>query len=157
MIPFPTGTLRKAESIVASLMGTYYHNIDCKGRINFPTKLREILGVPFYVTKSIDSPCLAVYSQEEWDKLSEKVAALPASKSGKIERWLYSGAAELNPDKQGRVLLSQELRNFAGLDKDIVIIGANDKAEIWDKTRWDEMNSSIDMDDILETMAELGF
>ncbi len=157
MMQLPTGTLRKAGSIVASLMGTYYHNIDGKGRINFPTKLREILGVSFYVTRSIDSPCLAVYSQEEWDKLSEKVAALPSSKSGKIERWLYSGAAELTPDKQGRVLLSQELRNFAGLEKDIVIIGANNKAEIWDKTRWDEMNASIDMDDLLETMAGLGF
>lgn len=142
---------------MASLMGTYYHNIDVKGRMNFPTKLRDILGVSFYVTKSIDSPCLTVYSQEEWDKLSAKVAAIPASKSGKIQRWLFSGACEVTPDKQGRVLLPQELRSFAGLEKDIVVIGANDKAEIWDRARWDEMNSSMDMEDLLSAMSELGF
>ncbi len=150
-------TIRKAESSVTSLMGTYYHNIDAKGRVNFPTKLRELMGVSFYITKSIDSPCLTVYSQDEWIKLSEKIAALPASKSGKIKRWLFSGACEVTPDKQGRILLPQDLRAFAGLEKDIVVIGANDKAEIWDKVRWDEMNSSIDMDDLLETMSELGF
>lgn len=142
---------------MASLMGTYYHNIDVKGRMNFPTKLRDILGVSFYVTKSIDSPCLTVYSQEEWDKLSAKVSAIPTSKSGKIQRWLFSGACEVTPDKQGRILLPQDLRTFAGLEKDIVVIGANDKAEIWDKARWDEMNSDIDMDDLLSTMSELGF
>ncbi|MBQ8724487.1 MAG: division/cell wall cluster transcriptional repressor MraZ, partial [Oscillospiraceae bacterium] len=64
---------------------------------------------------------------------------------------------EVTPDKQGRILLPQELRAFAGLDKDLVIIGANDKAEIWDKAKWDEMNSSIDMNDLLSTMVELGF
>mgnify|MGYP002514720409 FL=1 len=74
-----------------------------------------------------------------------------------IQRWLFSGACEVTPDKQGRILLPQELRTFAGLDKDLVIIGANDKAEIWDKARWDEMNSSIDMADMLSTMMELGF
>lgn len=142
---------------MASLMGTYYHNIDVKGRMNFPTKLRDVLGVSFYVTKSIDSPCLTVYSQEEWDKLSAKVSAIPTSKSGKIQRWLFSGACEVTPDKQGRILLPQDLRTFAGLEKDIVVIGANDKAEIWDKARWDEMNSDIDMDDLLSTMSELGF
>ncbi len=142
---------------MASLMGTYYHNIDAKGRLNFPTKLRELLGVSFYVTKSIDSPCLTVYSQEEWDKLSAKVAAIPASKSGKIQRWLFSGACEVTPDKQGRILIPQDLRSFAGLEKDLVVIGANDKAEIWDKARWDEMNASVDMDELLSTMMELGF
>ena len=142
---------------MASLMGTYYHNIDAKGRLNFPTKLRELLGVSFYVTKSIDSPCLTVYSQEEWDKLSAKVAAIPASKSGKIQRWLFSGACEVTPDKQGRILIPQDLRSFAGLEKDLVVIGANDKAEIWDKARWDEMNASVDMDALLSTMMELGF
>ncbi len=142
---------------MTSLMGTYYHNIDAKGRLNFPTKLRELLGVSFYVTKSIDSPCLTVYSAEEWEKLSARVAAMPVSKSGNIKRWLFSGACEATPDKQGRILLPQELRAFAGLDKDIVVIGANDKAEIWDKARWDEMNSNIDMASLLATMEELGF
>ncbi len=142
---------------MASLMGTYYHNIDAKGRLNFPTKLREILGVSFYVTKGLDSPCLTVYSQEEWDKLSAKISILPESKVAKIQRWLFSGACEVTPDKQGRVLIPQDLRTFAGLTKDVVVIGANTKAEIWDKTRWDEMNSSMELQDLMQTMMELGF
>ncbi len=142
---------------MASLMGTYYHNIDVKGRLNFPTKLREVLGPTFYVTKSLDQPCLTVYSQEEWDRLSAKVAAIPESKGGQIKRWLFSGAGVLVPDKQGRVLLPQDLRTFAGLEKDVVVIGANNKAEIWDKSRWDSLNASFDMQSMLDTLSEIGF
>ena len=65
---------------MASLMGTYYHNIDAKGRMNFPTKLREILGTTFYVTKGLDQPCLTVCSAAEWERLAAKVAAIPESK-----------------------------------------------------------------------------
>ncbi len=101
---------------MASLMGTYYHNIDVKGRLNFPTKLRECLGVTFYVTKGLDQPCLTVYSEMEWERLAAKVAAIPEAKSGQIKRWLFSGAAAVTPDKQGRVLIPQDLRMFASLE-----------------------------------------
>jgi MraZ protein len=148
---------RRAAFVMASLMGTYYHNIDAKGRLNFPTKLREILGTSFYITKGMDSPCLTVYSCEEWEKLAEKVAALPQTKVAKIQRWLFSGACEGIPDKQGRILIPQGLRKFAGLEKDVVVIGANNKAEIWDQARWEAMNDEMDMDDLLATMRELGF
>lgn len=142
---------------MASLMGTYFHNIDVKGRLNFPTKLREILGSAFYVTKGLDQPCLTVYSEEEWERLSAKVAAIPEAKGSQIKRWLFSGAGTLIPDKQGRVLIPQDLRQFAGLEKDAVIIGANNKAEIWDKTRWESLNASFDMQQMLETLEEIGF
>ena len=105
---------------MASLMGTYYHNIDAKGRMNFPTKLREILGTTFYVTKGLDQPCLTVCSAAEWERLAAKVAAIPESKGGQLRRWLFSGAGVLTPDKQGRVLIPQDLRQFAGLEKDVV-------------------------------------
>ena len=108
---------------MTSLMGTYYHNIDAKGRMNFPTKLREVLGTTFYVTKGLDQPCLTVYSETEWERLAAKVAAIPESKGGQIRRWLFSGAGVLTPDKQGRVLIPQDLRSFAGLEKDVVVIG----------------------------------
>lgn len=142
---------------MASLIGTYYHNIDAKGRLNFPTKLRENLGAIFYVTKGLDQPCLTVYSQEEWDRLSAKVAALPESKGCQMKRWLFSGAGNLTPDKQGRVLIPQDLRKFAGLEKDVVVIGANNKAEIWDNSRWDALNASFDVQQMLGVMEELGF
>ena len=121
---------------MTSLMGTYYHNIDAKGRMNFPTKLREVLGTTFYVTKGLDQPCLTVYSETEWERLAAKVAAIPESKGGQIRRWLFSGAGVLTPDKQGRVLIPQDLRSFAGLEKDVVVIGANNKAEIWEKYKY---------------------
>ena len=142
---------------MTSLIGTYYHVIDAKGRMNFPTKLRELLGSSFYVTKGLDAHCLAVYPAEEWERLSQKVAAIPESKGAQLKRWLFSGACEVTPDKQGRILIPQDLRMFAGLEKDIVVIGANNKAEIWDKARWDEMNQNMDMGDLLATMSELGF
>lgn len=151
---YPDG---KAICEMASLMGTYYHIVDAKGRVNFPTKLREILGTSFYVTKGVDYPCLTVYSQQEWDRLSEKIDSQPEGKAAVLKRWLFAGACEVTPDKQGRILIPQDLRTFAGLTKDLVIIGASNKAEIWDSQRWNEMNSSIDMKELLATMNELGF
>ncbi|MFR0855155.1 division/cell wall cluster transcriptional repressor MraZ [Ruminococcus sp.] len=74
-----------------------------------------------------------------------------------MKRWLFSGAAALQPDKQGRVLIPQELRNFAGLEKDVVVVGANNKAEIWDRSRWDAWNASFDVQKMLDVLNELGF
>ena len=142
---------------MASMIGTYYHNIDVKGRMNFPTKLRECLGTPFFITKVIDLVCLTVYAQEEWDRLAAKVAAMPESKGGIIKRWIFSGAAEVTPDKQGRILIPQNLRQFAGLEKDVVVIGANNKAEIWEKSRWEALNDAMNREELLSVMDELGF
>lgn len=142
---------------VASLIGTYHHNIDAKGRLNFPTKLRELLGSTFYVTKALDQPCLTVYSQEEWERLSAKVAAIPEAKGAQIKRWLFSGAGLLVPDKQGRVLIPQDLRGFAGLEKDVVVAGADNKAEIWDQTKWEALNATFDTQNMMCILEELGF
>ena len=141
---------------MASLMGTYYHNIDAKGRMNFPTKLREILGTTFYVTKGLDQPCLTVCSAAEWERLAAKVAAIPESKGGQLRRWLFSGAGVLTPDKQGRVLIPQDLRQFAGLEKDVVLVGVGSRVEIWSKDKCEAMNSDADMDEITGAMEGLG-
>lgn len=142
---------------LTALMGTYHHNIDAKGRMSFPTKLRDLLGGEFYVTKSINQKCLTIYSKAEWEKLAAKVAGLPDSMGGlDIKRWLFSGAGELAPDKQGRVLIPADLREFAGLTKDVVVIGLDDKAEIWDKEKWDAQQNNMDMTAMLEAMQQLG-
>lgn len=142
---------------LTALMGTYHHNIDAKGRMSFPTKLRDLLGIEFYVTKSINQKCLTIYSKSEWEKLANKVAALPDSMGGlDIKRWLFSGAGELVPDKQGRVLIPSDLRDFAGLKKDVVVIGLDDKAEIWDKELWDAQQNNMDMEAMLAAMQQLG-
>lgn len=137
-------------------MGTYIHTIDVKGRMNFPTKLREIIGGNFIVTKGLDG-CLFVYSMDEWSKLEEKIQAIPLSKGRNLQRFFFSGAAEVEADKQGRILIPQHLREYAGIEKDIMVIGATNRAEIWDKDKWDEINSQI-TDEMLEAaMDELGF
>ena len=142
---------------LTALMGTYHHNIDAKGRMSFPTKLRDLLGGEFYVTKSINQKCLTIYSKSEWEKLANKIAELPDSMGGlDIKRWLFSGAGELVPDKQGRVLIPSDLREFAGLKKDGVVIGLDDKAEIWDKELWDAQQSNMDMSAMLAAMQQLG-
>ncbi len=150
-------TCRKVVANLASLMGTYYHTIDTKGRLNFPTKLRDVLGAPFYVTKGLDQPCLTVYSEMEWERLSAKVATIPEAKANQIKRWLFSGAGTIVPDKQGRILIPQDLRQFANLEKEVVLIGADNKAEIWDKNRWDALNDSFDVGEMLKTLEEIGF
>lgn len=142
---------------LTALMGTYHHNIDAKGRMSFPTKLRDLLGGEFYVTKSINQKCLTIYSKSEWEKLANKIAELPDSMGGlDIKRWLFSGAGELVPDKQGRVLIPSDLREFAGLKKDVVVIGLDDKAEIWDKELWDVQQSNMDISAMLAAMQQLG-
>ena len=142
---------------LTALMGTYHHNIDAKGRMSFPTKLRDLLGGEFYVTKSINQKCLTIYSKSEWEKLANKIAELPDSMGGlDIKRWLFSCAGELVPDKQGRVLIPSDLREFAGLKKDVVVIGLDDKAEIWDKELWDAQQSNMDMSAMLAAMQQLG-
>ena len=142
---------------LTALMGTYHHNIDAKGRMSFPTKLRDLLGMEFYVTKSINQKCLTIYSKSEWEKLANKVAALPDSMGGlDIKRWLFSGAGELVPDKQGRGLIPPDLRDFAGLQADVGVIGLDDKAEIWDKELWDAQQNNMDMEAMLAAMQQLG-
>lgn len=139
------------------LTGTYYHTLDAKGRMSFPTKLREILGDDFIVTKGIDRKCLTVYSPEEWKKLSDKILELPETKATVIKRWLFAGAYEAVPDKSGRILIPKELRNFAGLEKDTVVVGADNKAEIWSKEAWEEYNASFNTDELLSLMESIGF
>jgi MraZ protein len=148
---------RRAAARLTSLIGTYYHVIDAKGRMNFPTKLRELLGSSFYVTKGLDAHCLAVYPAEEWERLSQKVAAIPESKGAQLKRWLFSGACEMVPDQQGRILIPQDLRQFAGLEKDVVVIGANNKAEIWNRASWETANAAVDLDEMMSILDTLGF
>ena len=112
-------------------IGEYYHSLDEKGRVNFPAKLREELGDQFVITKGLDG-CLSAYSMEKWEVISEKVAGLPQAKARDLKRFMFSAATIVNPDKQGRVLISPTLRMFAKINKDIAVIGASDHVELWD-------------------------
>ncbi len=133
------------------LIGEYQHNIDQKGRVIVPAKFREDLGEHFYVTKGLDG-CLFVLSAEEWARLQDKIKAMPISKARGLQRFFFSGAAEVEPDKQGRILIPQPLRDHAKLTKDVAVIGASSRAEIWDSAHWNEFNSTLTEDSIAEAM-----
>lgn len=121
-------------------MGEYHHNIDEKGRIVIPTKFREILADNFIVTRGIEK-CLYVYAKKDWDKLVSKLNTLPFTKKDarNFIRSFFSGATECEFDRQGRTCIASPLIVYAGLTKECIIIGANDRIEIWDATAWNEL------------------
>lgn len=133
------------------LIGSYQHNIDAKGRIIMPSKFREELGEVFYATKGSDK-CITVFSREGWEVFGEKLCALPSAQAKDLKRFFFAGAAELVPDKQGRVQLTQPLREYAQLDKDVMIIGTGSRVEIWNLARWEQYNSAISESQVLEVM-----
>lgn len=138
-------------------MGEYNHTVDVKGRVIIPAKFREALGESFVVTKGLDG-CLFVFAMDEWTSFEEKLRTLPiANKDArKFTRFFLAGASDAEPDKQGRVLIPANLREFAGLTKDVVLVGVSNRVEIWDKDRYDDSTEFDDMDEIAEHMADLG-
>ncbi len=138
------------------LIGEYQHNIDPKGRVIVPSRFREDLGEHFYVTKGLDG-CLFVLSADGWRSLQEKVSAMPVSKARGLQRFFFSGAVEAEPDKQGRILIPQNLRAYASLERDVTFIGTSSRAEIWNTSKWNEFNASLTQDTIAEAMDELDF
>ena len=141
-------------------MGEYSHTIDTKGRLIIPSKFREELGETFVVTKGLDG-CLFVFSDEEWKAFEIKLKSLPLTNKNarQFARFFVAGATPCELDKQGRILLPATLREFAGLEKDVVLTGMLNRIEIWSKEKWNENNSLDDvaMDEIAEQMTDLGF
>ncbi len=136
--------------------GTYEHSIDAKGRLFIPAKLRAELGESFYLAAGIDA-CLAIYPQSTWDRFTEKFSALPMSQS-KSMRVLFANAVKCERDAQGRIVIPQKLRNYAKLEKDTVIIGVNDRAEIWAAGAWSaQEEDEMTPEKMAEVMAQLGF
>ncbi len=137
-------------------VGEYNHTIDAKGRLIVPAKFREELGEAFYITNGNDG-CLNIYTNEDWETFLEKLKLLPSGKKKReIIRTFVSKANSVEVDKQGRILISADQRKYAGLEKDVVLAGAIDKIEIWDKDRWDNESCADDIDDITEQLADLG-
>lgn len=137
--------------------GEYSHSMDTKGRLIIPTGFREELGTEFKVTRGLDG-CLFVFPLNEWQEFEQKLRALPLTQSNarRFTRFFVAGATSCELDRQGRILLPASLREFAGLEKDVVLAGMINRIEIWDRTRWSDYNADGDMDDIAEQMAELG-
>lgn len=138
------------------LMGRYEYSLDAKSRTNFPPKFRAEMGETLYVTKWFDK-CLVVYGRRQWEKLDSKFENMPTVQSKELLRILYGNVAEVSADKQGRILLPQYLKDHAGITKDIVIIGARNYAEIWDKAAYEENQKQNDFAFIEQKLKDMEF
>lgn len=135
----------------------YERQLDDRGRIILPSKLRECISGTVYITQSTSEKCLHLYTEEEWERVAEKVNQLPTAtdrNAAAFVRLFFGKAASVTVDKQGRVPISKRLMDFAGMSKDVVLVGANTRLEIWDAEVWNEYQSSLSdsimMDGILK-------
>lgn len=139
-------------------IGEYQHALDSKNRMIVPSKLREELGNKFVITKGLDG-CLYAYPLHEWKILQEKLKTLPLTNKDAraFVRFFFAGACEVEMDKQGRGLIPQNLKEYAGIEKEIVSIGVLTRVEIWSKDKWQEYSdSNVDYESIAEKMSDLG-
>jgi len=152
------------EETVPAFSGKYYYTVDPKGRIMIPSPFREILSTNYspklYVVNALFDTCLHIYPQEEWTKLEEKVRQLPSMDESVqyFKRKVIASAQEVELDKQGRILIPAAHREDAGLSSDIVIAGALDKIEVWDRREWDAVldPSRIDKKEVAQKLTEYG-
>lgn len=148
------------ESGDIMLMGEFHHNIDDKGRIIIPSRFREELGDSIIVTRGLED-CLFIYSENEWSKVVSKLKTLPFTKKDarSFTRMFLSGATNAEFDKQGRIKIAIPLLEYASLQKECVIIGVNDRLEIWSKEKWNSfMNvASENLSDLADHLFETDF
>ena len=138
-------------------MGEYSHSIDAKGRLIIPSRFRDELGDDFVLTKGLDG-CLSIYPQNEWEAFEQKLRALPLTSKNvrTFTRFFVASAAPCELDKQGRILVPATLREYAGLEKDVVLTGNINRIEIWSKRKWSENSNYDDMDAIAEGLQDMG-
>ena len=137
-------------------LGEYAHNVDTKGRIFIHAKYREEIGTKFVITKGTDK-CLSVYPMEYWNSYVAKIEALPTAQAAQIRRFVFAQACDVEQDSQGRALLSQSLRDYAGISDSAVVIGLGSYLEIWSAENWSAASTGEDAKEVEELMIELGF
>jgi len=140
-------------------LGEYQHSLDSKGRITVPSRFREQLGDKFVATKGLDN-CIFLYPMEEWKTIEEKLKSLPFTRADvrSFARFFFSGASEMEIDRQGRTLIPVNLREYATIDKDLIIIGVGSRIEIWSATNWGKYTREAESsyEEIAESMVDLG-
>ncbi len=141
------------------LIGEYRHNMDVKGRVAIPAKFREKLGTGAIITRGLDN-CLFVFGSNEWELLVSKLTSLPLSQANSraFVRLMLSGASDLEFDVQGRILIPDYLRKYAGLKKEVIITGLYNRIEVWDAERWQEYRQKTESktEEIAERLSDLG-
>ena len=144
--------------MIRSFCGEYKCSADAKGRLLIPSKLRELFpeGECMILVRSLDR-CINLYTEERWRSFEEKIFALPETEARDVRRFFYASMQDVEPDGQGRVLIPAGLREYAGIEKTVVVLGCGDHAEIWDEESWLEESSSENTADITDLLIKLGF
>lgn len=147
------------DGVMYMFMGEYNHTVDKKGRLIMPAKFREMLNDKFIITKGLDH-CLFVYPIDEWEFIEQKLRSLPFTQKDAraFVRFFFSGALETEIDKQGRILIPPNLREFAKINKEVVVIGVSTRIEIWSREEWESYRNDAELsyEQIAEKMVELG-
>lgn len=140
-------------------IGECSHALDAKGRLIVPSKFREGLSNRFIITKSLDK-CISIYTMEEWNIFSDKLMALPSLDSGarRVQRFFIGAACDCEPDNQNRIMIPANLREYAGITKEVVSVGLKNKIEIWSKENWADYNTEVDAidEELADKLAQLG-
>jgi MraZ protein len=141
------------------LLGEYKHNLDIKGRMAIPSKFRDKLTTGAIITRGIDN-CLFVFTSVEWEKLANKLVALPLAQANSraFARLMLAGATDVELDTQGRILIPDYLRKYAGLKKEVVVAGLYNRIELWDEATWSayKVKTESSSEEIAEKLGELG-
>lgn len=138
-----------------SFVGSYKHSLDAKKRVFIPAKFRDDLGDEFYITRKFDS-YLSIYTQEDWQSYVEKIEKLPESEAVEIQDFLLGAAQKCTPDASGRIILDDRLAEHAGINKNIVFVGAGRQIRIWAEEVWNEREKSRDLTKMRELMKQYG-
>lgn len=147
------------SGVIFMFMGEYHHTIDEKGRLTIPSKVRYELGEKFIVTRGLDN-CLFIYPKNEWNNIITKYKELPNTKDARnFMRFFLSGAIECEFDKQGRINISSPLIKYADLQKECIIIGVNDRLEVWSRNRWEQFinDNEANLSDIADNLFSSNF
>jgi transcriptional regulator MraZ len=140
-------------------LGEYVHSVDDKHRLAIPARFRQDLADGLYLTKGVDR-CLYILAPDGWNRLAERIAALPTLQADvrSLQRHFFSGAVHLIPDRLGRIVIPQNLREYAGLDGDVVVAGVHSRVEVWRRASWDQEQARVEQQTaaIAEQMASLG-
>lgn len=148
--------LQNTADISKLMSGELPYTIDAKGRMSFPQRFRDIIGDRFILTRGADRR-LTAYSEEKWNELMLKISAMRDGRDKEILKQIYiKGAIPVEADKMGRILVPQALREYAGLLKDVYVVGAMDTAEIWDKATYEDFTGSISPDELYSALGSLG-
>lgn len=144
-------------AVVTNFVDEYARQLDERGRIILPAKVREKIGSTVFVTRAPSDRCLHLYTEQEWENMSEKIRKLPTTtdkNAAAFARMFFGKATACEVDKQGRIALAKRLIEYAGLTKDIILVGANTRLEIWDNQAWEDYQSELSDDIVVEGILQ---